>query len=177
MGSPPPPELREVLRYTYFLSFIFTSWLLLNISSFSLLAIYVFSSCYHYMTSFTGATVWHGNIYLFFVKTMDQCNFFIPTLIEDHVIKIYTVEPPCATTFHKATTHPKHQDFPSQVLQLELLVNGHLLQVTVTTFCAWKFNDFTLFLTSCKRPLDVFSHLYVRYVHYATWNIPHVRRT
>ena len=168
-------------RYTFsslsFLSFIFTFWLLLNIPSFSLSAIYVFSSCYHYMTSFTGATVWHGNIYLFFVKTMDQCNFFIPTLIEDHVIKIYTVKPPCATTFHKRPLIQNTKTFPVKALQLELLVTGHLLQVTVTTFWAWKFNDFPLFLTSCKRPLDAFSDLYVRYVHYATWNIPHVRRT
>ena len=29
-------------------------------------------------------------------------------------------------------------------------------------------NDFPLFLTSCKRPLDAFSDLYVRCVHYAT---------
>ena len=27
---------------------------------------------------------------------------------------------------------------------------------------------FQLFLTSCKRPLDVIADLYIRYVHYAT---------
>ena len=53
-------------------------------------------------------------------------------------------------------------------LQLERLVNDHLLQTTATTFWAWKFNDFLLFLTSCKRPLDAFSDLYVRCVHCAT---------
>ena len=117
------------------------------------------------------------HIPFFFVKTTDQSNCFIPTLIEDHVIKIYTVEPPCATTFHKRPLIQNTKTFPVKALQLELLVNGHLLQVTVTTFWAWKFNDFPLFLTSCKRPLDAFSDLYVRYVHYATWNIPHVRKT
>ena len=44
----------------------------------------------------------------------------------------------------------------------------HLLWATMTTFWAWKFNDFPLFLSSCKRPLDTFSDLYVRCVYYAT---------
>ena len=44
----------------------------------------------------------------------------------------------------------------------------------MTTFWTWKFNDFSLFLTSYKRRPDAFSDLYVRCVHCATKNI---RRT
>ena len=67
---------------------------------------------------------------------MDQCNFFISTLIEDHLIKIYTVEPPCATTLHERPLIQNTKTFPVKALQLELLVTGHLLQETVTTFWA-----------------------------------------
>ena len=45
---------------------------------------------------------------------------------------------------------------------------------TATTFLGLTFNDFPLFVTSCKRPLDAFSDLFVRCVHYATKNM---RRT
>ena len=44
----------------------------------------------------------------------------------------------------------------------------------MTTFWTWKFNDFSLFLTSYKWRSDAFSDLYVRCVHCATKNI---RRT
>ena len=47
--------------------------------------------------------------------------------------------------------------FPVKALQLELLENHHLLKATATTLWAWKFKDFLLCLTSCKRPLDAFS--------------------
>ena len=66
-------------------------------------------------------------------------------------------------------SNQKHQNFPSQsALQLKPPVNDHLLIATVTTFWAWKFNDFPLFLTSSKRPLDAFSNLHVRCVRHAT---------
>ena len=62
----------------------------------------------------------------------------------------------------------KHQKFTSQSLTVgtsskrapPVSDRDHFLGLTV--------NDFPLFLTSCKRPLDTFSNLYVRCVHYAT---------
>ena len=73
-----------------------------------------------------------------------------------------TVEPPWATT------NPKHQNFPSQSLTIgtsskrpsPVRDRDHFLGLTV--------NDFPWFLTSCKRPLDTFSDLYFRWVHYVT---------
>ena len=55
--------------------------------------------------------------------------------------------------------------FPVKALQLEPLVNdrNYFLGLTV--------DDFPLFLTSFKRPLDVFSKPYFRYVHYVPQNI------
>ena len=41
-----------------------------------------------------------------------------------------------------------------ETLQLEPLVNDHLLQATVTSFRSWRFHKFRLSLISCKRPLD-----------------------
>ena len=91
-----------------------------------------------------------------------------------------TVEPPCATrplvSDHRplATTYPKHQDFPSQSVTVgtsrkrpfPVSDQDHFLCLTV--------NDFPLFLNSCQLPLEAFSDLYFRCVHYATKNI---RRT
>ena len=62
----------------------------------------------------------------------------------------------------------KHQNFTSQSLTVGTSIKrpppvsdrDHFLGLTV--------NDFSLFLTSCKRPLDAFSDLYFRCVHYAT---------
>ena len=65
--------------------------------------------------------------------------------------------------------NPKLQNFPSQSLTVgtsskrppPVSDRDHFLGLTV--------NDFPLFLTSCKRPLDAFSDLYVRSgVHYVT---------
>ena len=77
-------------------------------------------------------------------------------------LTINTVEP------SSATTNQKHQNFPSESLKVGASlkrpppVSGrdHFLDLTV--------NDFALFLTSSKRPLDAFSDLYVRSVHYGT---------
>ena len=44
--------------------------------------------------------------------------------------------------------------FPVKASQPEPLENDHPLWATTITFWAWKFNDFLLFLTSCKRPLS-----------------------
>ena len=88
-----------------------------------------------------------------------------------------TVEPPCATTSRvndslpSVTAYPKHQSFPVKALQLDPLINDHLQWATATTLWACKLNDFLLFLTSCKRPFDVFSDLYLFCVHCATLNI------
>ena len=62
----------------------------------------------------------------------------------------------------------KHQKFTSQSLTVgtsserapPVSDRDHFLGLTVS--------DFPLFLTSCKRPLDTFSNLYVRCVRYAT---------
>ena len=67
-----------------------------------------------------------------------------------------------------ATINPKHQNFPSQSLTVgtssklppPVSDRDHFLDLTV--------NGFPLFLTSCKRPVDAFSDLYVRFVDYAT---------
>ena len=72
-----------------------------------------------------------------------------------------TLEPQCATAY------PKHQTFPSQSLTVgtsskrppRVSDRDHFLSLTI--------NDFPL-LTSCKRPLDSFSNLYFRCVHYVT---------
>ena len=65
----------------------------------------------------------------------------------------------------------KHQNFPSQSLTVRtsskrpppVSDRNHFLGLTV--------NDFPWFLTYCKRPLDAFSDLYFRCVHYVTLNI------
>ena len=52
------------------------------------------------------------------------------------------------------TTYPKHQNPPSLSLTVGISpvsARDHLL--------GWRFNDFALLLTSCKRPLDEFSDL------------------
>ena len=49
-----------------------------------------------------------------------------------------------------------------------VVVYHNLLQVTVTTF--WS-NDPLLFLTSCKRPDNTWSDLYVRYIFHCTYSI------
>ena len=55
--------------------------------------------------------------------------------------------------------------FLVKALQLEPLENDHhLLQATANTLWAFTFNDFPLFLTSCKRPLDACFDPYVRCV-------------
>ena len=128
-------------RYTFsslsFLSFIFTFWFSITEHSLFLIISYLrfqFVLPLHDFIHGCHSLTWQH--IPFFVKTMDQCNIFIPTLIEDHVIKIYTVKPPCATTFHKRPLIQNTKTFPVKALQLELLVTGHLLQVTVTTFWA-----------------------------------------
>ena len=88
-----------------------------------------------------------------------------------------TVEPPCATTSRKSSPpisdRQSKNDFPSESLTVgtsskrspPVSDRDHFLGLTV--------NDFPLFLTSCKGPLDAFSGLYFRCVHYATqttWN-------
>ena len=50
--------------------------------------------------------------------------------------------------------------FPVKALQLEPLVNDR------NYFLGLRVNDFPLFLTSFKRPLDVFSKPYFRCMHY-----------
>ena len=54
----------------------------------------------------------------------------------------------------KATAYPKHQNFPSQSLTVGTLINDRDHYI-------WgvRLNDFQLFLTSCKRPLDDLSDL------------------
>ena len=82
---------------------------------------------------------------------------------------MYTVEPPYATTSHNyATVNPKHQNFPSQSLTVGVCSKRPPLVSDHYHFLGLMVNDSSLFLTSCKRPLDVFSDLYVRGVRYAT---------
>ena len=67
--------------------------------------------------------------------------------------------------------HLPSKVFPVKALQLEPLVNDHLLAPAVSdrdNFLGLIVNDFSLFLTSRKQPLHAFSDLYVRCVHYAT---------
>ena len=65
----------------------------------------------------------------------------------------------------------KHQNFTSQSLTVGTSSKRPPPVNDRDQFLGLTVNDFPLFLTSCKRPLDVFSNLYVRCVHYATWNI------
>ena len=92
--------------------------------------------------------------------------------------KLYRIEPPCVTTSHRwpppiSDRNPKYQNFPSQSLQWR--VGTSCKQPTPASNCnhflGLMVNDFPLFLTSCKRPLDTFSNLYVCCVHYATENV------
>ena len=61
--------------------------------------------------------------------------------------------------------------FPVKPVQLEPLVNDHLLKVIATTFWSESLNDFLLFLTSCKRVLDAVCDIYFHCVHCNTLNI------
>ena len=79
-----------------------------------------------------------------------------------------TVELPCATTFHKRPPPINDQIFSVKALQLEPLVNGTPSVSDCDHFLGLMVNDFPLFLTSCKPPLDAFSDLCVCCVHYAT---------
>ena len=124
-----------------------------------------------------------------------------------------TVEPPCATTSHKRPPIQNTKVFPVKALQLEPLVNDHLLSpvsdlACVASISVWfrskeiprkgtfgiprsfrlnrtetlatqsisdrdhfmglTINDFPLFLTSCKRPLDSVFDLCFRCLHYVT---------
>ena len=69
--------------------------------------------------------------------------------------RLTTVELPYPSTSHKQPPPIHVSDRLSKTPKL-----FHLLWATMTTFWAWKFNDFSLFLSSCKRPLDTFSDLY-----------------
>ena len=70
----------------------------------------------------------------------------------------------------QATANPNTKIFPVKALQPTAVTSSkrpppecdrdHFLGLTV--------KDFPLFLTSRKRPLDAFSDLRVRFVHYAT---------
>ena len=81
-----------------------------------------------------------------------------------------TVEPPCVTTSQVPTFHkwPLNRQNTKHFLVDGLTVgtlSKQLAPVMVqglygTTFWGWKFYNFPLFLTSCKRPLDVWSELY-----------------
>ena len=64
----------------------------------------------------------------------------------------------------------KTRKLPVKALQLAPLVNDHVISDS-EHFWSLTVNDLPLFLTSCKWPLDAFSDLYVRCVHYATKNI------
>ena len=75
-----------------------------------------------------------------------QLNLYVrPPLVSDHLP--CNRRPPILNT----------KTFPVKALQLELLENHHFHKATATTLWAWKFKDFPLCLTSCKRPLDAFS--------------------
>ena len=67
----------------------------------------------------------------------------------------------------KATAHPKHQTFPSQSLTVGTSSKRPPRVSDRDYFLSLTVNDFPL-LTSCKRPLDSFSNLYFRCVHYVT---------
>ena len=79
-----------------------------------------------------------------------------------------TVEPPYATTSHKQPPIQNTTIFPVKALQFEPLVDDKPPVSDRDHFFGLTVNDFPLYLTSCKRPLDAFSDLYVRCVHYAT---------
>ena len=73
--------------------------------------------------------------------------------------------------FWNISSHPTSVPSFSQIGWPQLLAPGTLSQTHLSdraTFWAWKFNDFLLFLSSCKRPLNAFSDLCVRCVHHAT---------
>ena len=73
--------------------------------------------------------------------------------------------------FWNISSHPTSEPSFSQIGWPQLLAPGTLSQTHLSdraTFWAWKFNDFLLFLSSCKRPLNAFSDLCVRCVHHAT---------
>ena len=57
---------------------------------------------------------------------------------------------------------------PPALPSIIAVVYHNLFQVTVTTF--WG-NDSLLFLTSCKRPDNTWSDLYVRYMFHCTYSI------
>ena len=90
--------------------------------------------------------------------------------------KWHTVEPLCATTSRKRLPIQNTKIFPAKALQLEPLVNDHpeSCQRPRPLFGPDGLMIFHSCFTSCKRPLDAFSDLYVRCVHYAVKNI---RRT
>ena len=58
--------------------------------------------------------------------------------------------------------------FPPTPPSMIVVVYHNFLKVTVTTF--WS-NDSLLFLTSCKRPYNKWSDLYVRYIFHCTYSI------
>ena len=60
---------------------------------------------------------------------------------------------------------------PVKALQLQPEANDDLLFATETTFWDWRFYDFLLFLTACKRPLPAWSDLYVRSMNCVTQSV------
>ena len=56
-----------------------------------------------------------------------------------------------ATVSHKRPPIQNPQIFLVKALQLEAQANDHFLYATGTTFRGWRFYDFLLFLTACKR--------------------------
>ena len=126
---------------------------LLNEQRIFSVSIFIFSKsigfgflCYEQFCRLTGvlsASIWM------------QSNLHVrPPLVSDHL--------------PKPTANPKHQNVPSQRLAVGISSKrpppvsdrDHLLGLTV--------NDFPWLLTSCKRPLDAFSDLNFRCVHYVT---------
>ena len=67
-----------------------------------------------------------------------------------------------------ATAYPNHQNFPRQRLTVGISSKRLPPVSDRDHFSGLKFNDFPIVFTSCKRPLDAFSDLYVRCVHCAT---------
>ena len=73
-----------------------------------------------------------------------------------------------ATTSHQRRPVQKTKIFPDKAFTVEISSKRPPPVSDRDHFVGLTVNDFPLFLTSCKRPLDAFSDLYVRCVYYAT---------
>ena len=65
-------------------------------------------------------------------------------VIYDYDVTSAKIEPLCATTSRKRPPIQNTKIFPAKALQLEPLVNDHLMSATATTFWAWRVNGFPL---------------------------------